>query len=248
MSTICIEAHGNISVLRLDSGVTNAIGKELVDELSASLAVLQKESRGLVLAGGSKFFSIGLDLPQLLRLPRKEMDGFWQRFDQVLLDLYTFPGPTAAAINGHAVAGGTILALTADCRFIGDSRNLMGLNEVNIGVPVPYLADLMLRQLIDERAANEMVFGGELIDPAKARSIGLVNEILPEQSLEAHAIETIQQMAAKPQLAMRLTLENRTEEVRHRFERNRDAKRTAMMDCWFQPEVQQMLAEAAKKF
>jgi len=248
MSTICIEAHEHVSVLRLDNGVTNAISTELVDELQASLAAIRKESRGLVLAGGDKFFSIGLDLPKLLQLPREQMDLFWQRFDQVLLDLYTFPAPTAAAIKGHAVAGGTILALTAERRFIGDSRNLMGLNEVNIGVPVPYLADLMLRQLIDQRAADEIVFGGELIIPEKARDIGLVSDIVPEESLEARAIETVAAMSLKPQQAMRQIMENRTETVRRKFERNRDAKRAAMMDCWFRPEVQQMLAEAAKKF
>ena len=248
MSTICIEAHERVAVLRLDNGVTNAISTELVDELQASLAAIRKESRGLVLAGGDKFFSIGLDLPKLLQLPREQMDLFWQRFDQVLLDLYTFPAPTAAAIKGHAVAGGTILALTAERRFIGDSRNLMGLNEVNIGVPVPYLADLMLRQLIDQRAADEIVFGGELIIPEKARDIGLVSDIVPEESLEARAIETVAAMSLKPQQAMRQIMENRTETVRRKFERNRDAKRAAMMDCWFRPEVQQMLAEAAKKF
>ncbi len=248
MSTIRIDELENITVLRLKNGVTNAISIEMVEELSASLAQIRKNCRGLVLAGGDKFFSIGLDLPQLLQLQRKEMDRFWQRFDQVLLDLYTFPVPTAAAINGHAVAGGTILALTAAYRFISDSRNLMGLNEVNIGVPVPYLADLMLRQLIDERTADEIVLGGELIIPEKAEAICLVNEIVTEESLEAHAVESVKALALKPVHAMRQILENRAEVIRRRFERSRDAKRAAMMDCWFRPEVQQMLAEAAKKF
>mgnify|MGYP001811955443 CR=1 FL=1 len=248
MSTIRIESHENVAVLRLDNGVTNAISQELVDELSAALATIRSDGRGLVLAGGDKFFSIGLDLPRLLQLSREQMERFWQRFDQVLLDLYTFPAPTAAAINGHAVAGGTILALTADCRFISDGRNLMGLNEANIGVPVPYLADLLLRQLVDENAANEIVFGGELIAPEKARAIGLVNDILPEEALENHAIESVRAVSVKPRHAIRQIMENRTERVNRRFERNRDVKRAAMMDIWFRPEVQQMLNEAAKKF
>ena len=248
MSTIRIESHDHVAVLRLDNGVTNAISQALVDDLSAALETIRGDGRGLVLAGGDKFFSIGLDLPQLLQLSREQMELFWQRFDQVLLDLYTFPAPTAAAINGHAVAGGTILALTADCRFISDSRNLMGLNEANIGVPVPYLADLLLRQLVDENAANEIVFGGELITPEKAHAIGLVNDILPEEALEYHAIEAVATVAVKPRHAIGQIRENRTEVVSRRFERNRDAKRTAMMDIWFRSEVQQMLREAAKKF
>ena len=248
MATIRIEEQENIALLRFANGVTNAISQEMVAELTDSLAQLRGSCRGLVLAGGEKFFSIGLDLPRLLQLNRRQMDLFWQGFDRVLLDLYTLAVPTAAAIDGHAVAGGTILALTADFRFIGEGRNLMGLNEVNIGVPVPYLADLMLRQLIDARAANEMVFGGELIDPQKAEAIGLVGEIVARQSPETRALETVKALAAKPKHAFGLIKENRTEAVRQRFMQNRDAKRTAMMDCWFRPEVQQMLAEAAKKF
>ena len=248
MATIRIEEQEKIALLRFANGVTNAISQEMVAELTDSLAQLRGSCRGLVLAGGEKFFSIGLDLPRLLQLDRRQMDLFWQGFDRILLDLYTLAVPTAAAINGHAVAGGTILALTADFRFIAEGRNLMGLNEVNIGVPVPYLADLMLRQLIDARAANEMVFGGELIDPQKAEAIGLVGEIVARQSPETRALETVKALAAKPKHAFGLIKENRTEAVRQRFMQNRDAKRAAMMDCWFRPEVQQMLAEAAKKF
>ena len=248
MSTIRIEDKDGVVVLRLTNGVTNAISKELVDDLSASLTQIRDSCRGLVLAGGDKFFSIGLALPQLLQLQREEMDLFWQRFDQVLLDLYTLPVPTIAAVNGHAVAGGTILALTADDRFIGDGRNLMGLNEVNIGVPVPYLADLLLRQLIDTPAANEMVFGGELIEPEKAKAIGLVRNIVTEASVETHAVDIVRSLSVKPQHAMRQIMENRTESLVRKFERHRDAKRTAMMECWFRPEVQKMLAAAAEKF
>ena len=248
MSTIGIESHKDVALLRLHSGVTNAINEEMVADLSEALADIRSNFRGLVLAGGDKFFSIGLDLPHLLKRNREGMDAFWQRFDQVLLDLFTLPVPSAAAINGHAVAGGTILALACVYRFIGDSRNLMGLNEVNIGVPVPYLADLMLRQVVDEHAANQMVFGGEMIVPETAARIGLVNQIVTEESLENHAIDFIAALASKPRQAMALIIESRTEQVVRRFARNREAKRDAMMRCWFRPQVQQMLAEAAKKF
>ena len=82
-------------------------------------------------------------------------------------------------------------------------------------------------------AADEIELGGELIIPEKAEAIGLVNEIVTEESLEAHAVESVKALALKPVHAMRQILENRSEVVRRRFERSRDAKRAAMMDCWF---------------
>ncbi|MFH2057592.1 MAG: enoyl-CoA hydratase-related protein [Pseudomonadota bacterium] len=73
------------------------------------------------------------------------MVDFFQRFNQLTLDLYTLPLPTACAISGHAIGGRNILALTGDYRFMAEGKKRIGLNEIQLGVPVPYLADLILR-------------------------------------------------------------------------------------------------------
>lgn len=77
------------------------------------------------------------------------------------LALYTLPKPVVAAITGHAIAGGCILALCCDYRFISEGRKLMGLNEVKLGVPVPYLADRVLHALVGTRYAREIIESGE---------------------------------------------------------------------------------------
>ena len=134
MSTIGIESHKEVALLRLSNGVTNAINEEMVADLSEALADIRDNFRGLVLAGGDKFFSIGLDLPHLLKRNREEMDAFWQRFDQVLLDLFTLPVPSAAAINGHAVAdlvptvdGGSSIGQRLYASWHGITQGLSGL-------------------------------------------------------------------------------------------------------------------------
>ena len=112
----------------------------------------------MVLAGGTKFFSIGLNLPELIGLNRKEMAEFWERFTQTVFGLYTLPMPTVCAVCGHAVAGGNILALTCDYRIGSTENRKIGLNEILLGLPVPYLADLMLRQVSGDRAATERLY------------------------------------------------------------------------------------------
>jgi len=248
MGTVEFETSGDIVILRLANGVTNAIGISLIRDLSEALDEARGRFRGCVLAGGTKFFSIGLDLPALLDLDRESMSRFWDAFDQVVLDLYALPMPTAVAIEGHATAGGTILALTADYRYIGRGRRLMGLNEVNIGVPVPFLADLLLRRLIDERSATEMLYRGELMEPAAAHRIGLVSGICDAGKAVACALQAIEPLAQKPSEAFRIIKENRTARVRDEFEKARETKKQQMLDCWFRPEVQGLLRQASAKF
>ena len=96
------------------------------------------------------------------------MADFWHRFEDMVLALYTNPLPTACAIAGHAPAAGTILAIACDFRFLATGKKLIGLNEITIGLPVPFLADLMLRQAVGDRAATEIEYSGDLLIPEKA--------------------------------------------------------------------------------
>ncbi len=248
MPKVILEVHDAVAVLRLNNGVTNAISPELLDDLNDEVKRAKSEFKGMVLAGGEKFFSIGLDLPGLLQLGRSEMVAFYSKFMQAVLDLYTLPMPTACALNGHATAGGTIFALSADFRFASSGRKFIGLNEVKIGVPVPYLADLILRQVVGDRYATEMMFKGEFVEPEKAQEIGLVDAVFSPEDLEEKAVAKIAELAALPPHGLTVTKDNRVEAVRSQYEDVRGTEADLFLDCWFNPSVQELLTEAAKKF
>jgi enoyl-CoA hydratase/carnithine racemase len=235
MSKVNIETHDVVAILRLNNGVINAIGPELLDDLSAELKRIESEFKGMVLAGGEKFFCIGLDLPGLLPLGRSEMVEFYFKFMQVVLDLYTLPMPTACAINGHATAGGAIFALSSDFRFASSGRKFIGLNEVKIGLSVPYLTDLILRQVVGDRCATEMMFKGEFVEPEKALKIGLVDAVFSPEDLEEKAVAKIAELAALPPQGLTVIKNNRVGAVRSQYEEARSS-------------VQEELKEAAKKF
>jgi enoyl-CoA hydratase/carnithine racemase len=248
MDNVTVDNHGNVALLRLTSGVTNAIGPSMIADLSSALRRIRAEYSGCVLAGGTKFFSIGLNLPELIGFDHERMSRFWDAFDQAVLDLYTLPIPAAAAISGHAVAGGTILAMSVDYRLIAPGRNFMGLNEINIGLPVPYLADLMLRQVVGDRVATDICYKGEMVPPEEAMAAGLVDEITTEEKIEERSLELISHLAEKPRAAFSLIKQNRTEAVRARFEGNRTQHKEEMLSCWFEPSVHKLLETAAEKF
>jgi enoyl-CoA hydratase/carnithine racemase len=248
MSMVAVEDLGTVAILRLANGVTNAIGSGLVDELSAALGLIRTRYKGMVLAGNAKFFSIGLNLPELLALDRKGMTDFWTRFEDLVIDLYTLPIPTACALCGHAPAGGTILALTCDYRLAAAGRKLMGLNEIQIGLPVPFIADRMLRQIAGDGAARRIEYKGELIGPDDAKVMGLVDEVLPEESVESRAVEKVTELAALPSQAFALIKQHRVRELPLRFKAIRPELAQSFMKCWFSPAVQDLLREAAKKY
>jgi enoyl-CoA hydratase/carnithine racemase len=248
MSKVILKTHDSVAVLRLNNGVTNAISPELVDDLSKKAKQIKSEFKGAIFAGGDKFFCIGLDLPALLQLDRPDMTEFYVRFNQAVLDLYALPMPTICAIDGHATAGGAIIAISSDFRFVSSGRKLIGFNEVKIGVPVPYLADLMLRQITGDRCATEMMFTGEFVEPQQAQKVGLIDDVFSPEDLEEKAVAKISELAALPPYGMAVIKNSRVEAVRTRYEKMRSEDSDWFLNCWFNPVVQELLKEAAKKF
>jgi enoyl-CoA hydratase/carnithine racemase len=248
MTQVVLEDQGDVAILRLTHGVTNAIGVELVDTLSLAIEEVKSRFSGLILAGNTKFFSIGLNLPSLLTLDRNAMADFWNRFEDLVLALYTLSIPTAAAICGHATGGGAILALSCDFRFMAEGKRLIALNEVKIGVPVPYLADLMLRQIVPDRVAVEIEFCSGFLGPHEAKTAGLADALCDEKTVEDKAVEKIRELAAMPGEAFALTKRHRTREIPLRFRALRQELNQAFIDCWFAPAAQTLLREAARKF
>lgn len=248
MDKITIEEKGDIAILRLTNGVTNAIGPEMIRELLEALSQIQEKFRGMVLAGGEKFFSMGWDLPYLLTLDRPGMAEFFYGFNDVCLALFTLPLPTVCAVRGHAVAGGHILATSCDFRLAAQGKTKFGLNEIHLGVPVPYLADMIQRQILSDPVATKMLVQGNLFSVDEAVAMALVDEVVTVGDVEEQAMAMVSELAALPAAAFACIKENRVESVQRRYERRFVKKNEAFLDCFFSPDIRGRLEEAAEKF
>ena len=251
MSFIQIERPHGILVLKLDRGVTNPLNLVLVQELSGVLQEARDDSdvRGLVLtSAAAKFFSIGFDLPELIELGREDFAVFYRAFNRLSMDLYSLPKPTAAAITGHAVAGGCILALCCDQRFIADGHKLMGVNEVKLGVPVPYPGDCIIRSLLSPRNSRQILLGGEFYEPGDLLEMEIVDEVLPPEGVLQVSIDRVRSLGALPACPFRVTKHNRVEPVVAEIETHLAEKEESFMELWFSEEAQNLLREATKKF
>lgn len=248
MTTVVTEVQENIAVLTLNNGTTNSISPDMVRDLSKTLNEVRNEAKGIVLCGGEKFFSIGLDLPALIEYDRAEMSDFWDKFSRLVFDLYTVSLPTVCALSGHAVAGGNVLALTCDYRVAGTDRAKIGLNEIQLGIPAPYLADMVLRQLISERSATEMLYSGNFKSFSEAKTIGLIDDIVSPETLIQKAKEKAAELANHQAYAFSAVKSCRIEEIRGKYEQNIKARNETFLDCWFSEPTRRMLEEAAQKF
>ena len=130
--------HGAVRELRLNRPPVNALSPDLIVGLRKAIQGAPGDgARALVLSGAPGRFSGGLDVPLLLGLDRAEMAALWRAFYGLLGAIAASPVPIAAAITGHAPAGGTVLALFCDWRIMAEGDYRVGLNEVQVGIPLP---------------------------------------------------------------------------------------------------------------
>lgn len=251
MKFIRMEYCDNTAILKLKRGVTNALNLQLINQLGESLREVTDDSDvlGLVVASSNdKFFSIGFDIPELLQLARKDFTVFYQAFNRVCIDLFTLPKPTVAAITGHAIAGGCILALCCDHRFIAEGRKLMGLNEIKLGVPVPYPGDCILRHTVGVRNAREVSGTGDFYRPEESLRLGMVDKVLSIEQVLPKSIEKAGSLGTLPHEAFGAIKRNRVEMVEALIVANLAEKEQFFIDCWYSDEARKRLKEAIKKF
>jgi enoyl-CoA hydratase/carnithine racemase len=251
MNLVSHEIQDNLAILKLNRGVTNSLNLELVHQLGENLSRLRSnpEVKAIVLASANdKFFSIGFDIPELLDLPRAEFAFFYSLFDQICLELYTFRKPTVAAITGHAIAGGCILALCCDYRYIAAGRKLMGLNEIKLGVPVPFPADCILRNLIGTRLARDVMDSGEFYPPEELLRIGMVDRVIPAEEALPAAFAKAQELASVSPEAFALVKRNRVDRLEARIRSRLEDRERQFIELWYSEGTRKLLKEATTKF
>jgi enoyl-CoA hydratase/carnithine racemase len=251
MTLTKIEFDEGVSIIRLTSGVTNPISLELIKEITKNLNELKEnpETLAVVLTGSNdKFFSIGFDLPNLYKQGKEEMKTFYRSYNRLCLDLYPYPKPTVAALTGHAIAGGCILALCCDYRVIASGKKLMGLNEVKLGVPVPYPGDLILKQIIGTRFAQMIMEIGDFYEPDALMQMGMVNEVVKLRSVLERSVAHARLLGGYPPNAFKMIKKNRVEGVKEQIQERLDEKEQYFLNCWFSDETRKLLKGATKKF
>jgi Delta3-Delta2-enoyl-CoA isomerase len=194
-----------IAEVRIERGKVNALDDSLVKELSACFAALAEDPdvRGSILTGTGNFFSFGFDIPKFLAYSKEEFTRYLNLFTALYRGLFSHPKPIIAALNGHAVAGGCMLATACDIRIMVDGKAKIGLNEITFGSSIFAGSLAMLAFWVGERRAQEIVYGGKLYSAQEAHELGLIDAVVPGGQLLQTARQIAQQHAGKAPAAFR---------------------------------------------
>lgn len=197
MSVVRCEIQNGIALVQMDDGKANALSYALMDELDAALDRATKEAKAVVLAGRPGKFCAGFDLKTMMA-GVEQARALVTRGAGLLMRLYTHPQPLVMACTGHALAGGSLVLLTGDVRIATSGPFKIGLNEVQIGMPVPVLAMELARDRLDPRFFVRSTLFAEVVDPNAALFAGWVDEVVSEAELLDRARAEATRLAALP--------------------------------------------------
>lgn len=250
--SVTLTKEGSIGVVRLSRAHANAINGELVASLIATLAEVESDPAigGVLLASDGKIFCPGLDLQELVTLDRESMEGFMRRFSAAVLSLYGFPKPVVVSLHGHALAGGCVFALCADWRVLRRGA-VIGLNEVKVGVPLPFGVALLVREAVPRHKVTGVALLGRNYSDDEALAAGLADELADEGRVEETARARLDEFLSKDGFAFAVTKRYLRSPVIERIRANNALLVPEWLDGWFSPgtraRIGAIVAELASK-
>lgn len=187
MDRVTVENHASGPEIVLRGRRGNAMDESLLDGLEA---VFSAPAPGpLVLRSQGGTFCTGLDLIDAASRDRDGMRALMTAFHRALRAAFVYPRPVVVALEGHALAGGALLAFCADARIMARGRGRFGVHGVQLGVAYPDVVIEILRHQLDARARQALLYEGRLHDEASAHAKGWIDEIVDPASLVARAHE-----------------------------------------------------------
>ena len=205
LSFVSLSITDGIAEARLKRGKVNALNERVIDETAGCLQSLAADPdiRALILTGDGSFFSFGFDIPEFLSHSKESFSSFLKRFTGLYTYLFTYPKPVVAALNGHAVAGGCMLALACDYRIMVSGKAKISLNEIAFGSSVFAGSVAMLKFLVGGKNAQAALYDGTMYPAEMALHLGMIDQVSSQEKLLEDAREVAKRMGGKDAAAFR---------------------------------------------
>lgn len=202
----------SVATVTLDRPPVNSVDVSFARDLAKTLKEIEVSSQvdALILKSNRPtVFSSGLDLNDLFAQPRSHLEIFWRHVQDVWLHLYSSKLPTVAAINGHCLAGGTILAAACDYRLAVGGDYGIGVTAAKIGLVAPPWFLKMLTYVMGQRNTELALQIGCVFTPKEAKAVGLIDQICTKDRLDAECLKALEPflvVSAESRARMKRTL------------------------------------------
>lgn len=243
-------ARYNVAVVQLNNPPVNSLSRPLLSDLNVTLKNICSSDNihGLVLASNVKNnFSAGLQLEELVNTDRNKLSQYWSLIQECWHTLFTSQIPTVAAIDGHCLAGGVIIAVATDYRIASNGEFGIGVTAARIGVIAPPLFQENIKYVIGSRQTELMLLQGKVFLPDEALKIGLIDEVHSSNedfiSYACHSLIPFMEVDVGARTNMKFSLRSK---IIRKMELERDKHNETFADFMLSPSVQEKLASFIK--
>jgi len=203
---IHLEKREAVALVTLEHGKVNLMDLELLRAITKQFEELrQSDAQAVVLTGSGGSFSAGVDLVRVVTGGKAYLRDFLPALLEMLQQVFTFPKPVVAAVNGHAIAGGCVLACACDYRLMAEGSGAVSVAELRVGVPFPSLPLEIVRMTVPPQHLRKVILRAENFSPAQAVDVGLIDEVVAPDSLLDSAVKVAAGLAAVPANAFAVT-------------------------------------------
>ncbi|TWP50811.1 enoyl-CoA hydratase/isomerase family protein [Lentzea tibetensis] len=230
-----VRDEDGVAVVRLNHGPVNALDLELLTALPVALASVA-DARAVVLTGAGRCFSAGVDLKRIVDGGPPYVAEFLPALSTAVLAVFDHARPTVAAVNGHALAGGCVLAAACDVRLM--SAGTIGLTELAAGVPFPTVPLEVVRHVV---RPDNLMLTARTIGPADAVALGLADEVVEPAELIGRAVERARELAATRPEVYALSKQQLHRPTRERIEARRPLDDPGVREMWSSPATHEVL-------
>lgn len=225
-----------IAVLAMTYGKANALDTEFCDALAVRFNDLRKaDTKAVVLTGQGRIFSAGVDLKRLSAGGADYIRRFLPALHRLYEAVFFHPKPVVAAINGHAIAGGCVLACCADRRVFARDAGRIGVTEILVGVPFPALAFEIVRSAVPPRYLPEFTLSGATYETDEALRRGWVDEVSEPGDLVDRAVAAAKELSLLSPAAFAQTKSQIRQPVTERLQKTGEATDKAVTEIWAAP-------------
>lgn len=243
MSFVHVSRDGEIATLTLSRGKVNALNEPLVEELTQHLRDLESDQqvRSIILTGSGKFFSFGFDVPEFMDSTRESFAVFLNKITSLYTYIFLFPKPIIAALNGHTIAAGCMLANACDYRIMVTGKAKISLNEIEFGSSVFAGSVEILKYCVGQRNAQLIVGSGAMYVAEEAHRLGLIDQVTSEDDLMNVARSISADFSRKDSEAFRSIKGLMRRPVAERFTEREEQSIHEFIDIWYSGSTREQL-------
>lgn len=235
MEFVQLSVDDGIATVALNRPKVNAINEQVVSELRDVFRelALDKQVRAVILTGRGSFFSFGFDIPGFMDYPREEFHRFILSFSDLVQRIFVFPKPVIAALNGHAVAGGCVLAIACDRRIMATGKAKIALNELTLGASVFTSIAEILKYTVGPRTAQMLLYTGKMNSAEEALAMGLVDKVVNAEDVNDAALGAANELAGWDVFAFGSVKRLLRKEALDRIENHEKGSVSDFVDIWY---------------